>query len=166
MNKLNIKLLAWVAALALLLALGVFALHSFQARRIADALLWQAQHAEEEEQFDLTAKFLSRYLELQPGDNERRAQLGRVLADAKMATTPRGRQRALFVLEQVVTREPERDDSRRLLARLAMALGRYATAHEHLLLLHRAAPKDGELLELLGQTYQAQGKPEEAKDSY
>ena len=94
MNKLNIKLLAWVAALALLLALGVFALHSFQARRIADALLWQAQHAEEEEQFDLTAKFLSRYLELQPADNERRAQLGRVLADAKMATTPASRRTA------------------------------------------------------------------------
>src|SRR5205814_2071084 len=125
------------------------------------ALLWQAQHAEEEGRLELTAKFLARYLELEPGDNERRAQLGHVLADPKMAITPRGRQRALFVLEQVITREPERHDTRRLLARMAMSLGRYATAHEHLLLLHKAAPKDGELLELLGQTYQAQGKPEE-----
>src|SRR5712692_10304028 len=118
MKKLNVKLLVWVAAITVLLGLGVVGLHSFQAGRIAQALLWQARHAEEEEQLDVTAKFLSRYLELEPSDNEERAHLGRVLANPRMATTPRARQRALFVLEQVVTREPERAESRRLLAQM------------------------------------------------
>jgi tetratricopeptide (TPR) repeat protein len=166
MKKLNVKLLIWVAALAVLLGLGTVALHSFQAGRIARALLWQSQRAEEEEQLDVAAKFLARYLELDPGDSEERARLGRILADPKMATTPRGYQRALFVLEQVVTREPERHDSRRLLARMAMSLGRYASAQEHLLILHKANPKDSEMLDLLGRNCQAQKKPEEAKDWY
>src|SRR5262249_1857215 len=155
MTKLNVKLLVWVATLTLLLGLGLFGLHAFQTGRIARALLWQAQHAEEEEHLDLTVKFLSRYLELEPGDNEERAHLGRVLADDRLATSPRARQRALFVLEQVVTREPIRQDSRRLLVRMAMALNRHASAQEHLLALQKADPRDGEVLELLGQTYQA-----------
>src|SRR5262249_2370412 len=125
-----------------------------------------AQHAEEEEHLDLTVKFLSRYLELEPGDNEERAHLGRVLADDRLATSPRARQRALFVLEQVVTREPIRQDSRRLLVRMPMALNRHASAQEHLLALQKADPRDGEVLELLGQTYQALSQPEEAKDCY
>src|SRR5260370_42186322 len=102
MKQLNVKLLVWVAALSVLLGLGVVGLHSFQTGRIADALLWQARHAEEEEQLDVAAKFRARYLELEPGDTEERAHLGRIFADPKMATTARGYQRALFVLEQVV----------------------------------------------------------------
>lgn len=166
MNKLNVKLLVWVAALAVLLGLGIFGLHSFQTGRIARALLWQADHAEEEGRLDLTAKFLARYLELQPGEIEARARLGRILADPKMATTPRARQRALFVLEQVVTRAPDKHDSRRLLVRMAMSLSRYSSAQVHLLVLLKTAPADGEVLDLLGQTFQALGKAAEAKDSY
>jgi len=166
MKKLNVKLLAWVAALTVLLGVGVVLLHSFQAGRIARALLWQAGHSEDEEQLDVTAKFLARYLELEPGDNEERAHLGRILADPRMATSPRYYQRALFVLEQVVTREPERAESRRLLARMALKLTRYSTAEEHLLVLLKNAPKDGDVLDLLGQTYQGQGKHEEAKGSF
>jgi tetratricopeptide (TPR) repeat protein len=166
MKKLNVKLLIWVAALSVLLAIGTVALHSFQTSRIARALLWQAQHAEAEEQLDVAAKFLARYLELEPGDTEERARLGRILADPKMATTARGYQRALFVLEQVVTREPEREDSRRLLARMAMNLGRHSSAQEHLLILHKSHPNGGEVLDMLGRNCQAQKKPEEAKEWY
>jgi tetratricopeptide (TPR) repeat protein len=166
MKRLNVKLLIGAAALTVLLALGMAVLHSFQTGRIARALLWQALHAEEEEQLDAAAKFLARYLELEPGDTEQRARLGRILADPKMATTVRGYQRALFVLEQVVTREPERHDSRRLLAQMAMRLGRYPTAHEHLLVLNKADPKDGEVLDMLGMALEGQSKPEEAKKHY
>jgi tetratricopeptide (TPR) repeat protein len=166
MKKLNIKLLAWVAGLSLVLAIGVVVLHHFQKGRIARALLWQARHAEEDGRLDLAARFFSRYLELQPGDNVERANLGRVLAEEKVATTLKAKQRALFVLEQVVTRDPDRTESRRLLVRMAMDLGRHQNALDHLLTLLKAAPKDGEVLDLLGQTYQAMGKPGEAKDSY
>src|SRR5216684_1229473 len=145
MKKLNVKLLVWVAALTVLLGLGVIWLHSFQAGRIARALQWQAGHAEEEEQLDVAAKFLARYLELEPSDNEERAHLGRILADPRLATSQRGCQRALFVLEQVVTREPDRAESRRLLARMAMRLSRYSTAEEHLLVLLKTVPKDSEV---------------------
>jgi tetratricopeptide (TPR) repeat protein len=166
MKRLNVKLLVGAAALIVLLGSGMAVLHSFKTGRIARALLWQAQHAEEEDQLDAAAKFLARYMELEPKDTEQRARLGRILADPKMATTARGFQRALFVLEQVVTREPDRQDSRRLLAQMAMRLGRYPTAQEHLLVLNKADPKDGEVLDLLGMALEGQGKPEEAKKQY
>jgi tetratricopeptide (TPR) repeat protein len=166
MKKLNLKLLLRVIGLSSVLLVGVLVLHQFQKGRIARALLWQARHAEEEGQLDLAARFFARYLELEPGDNEERANLGRVLADDKVATTPKAKQRALFVLEQVVTRDPDRADSRRLLVRMAMALNRHQNALDHLLTLHKAAPKDGEVLDLLAQTYQGMGKHREAKDHY
>jgi tetratricopeptide (TPR) repeat protein len=166
MKKLNVKLLIWAAALSVLLGLGVFILHHFQTGRIARALLWQAQHAEEDGRLDLAARFLGRYLELEPGNNEERAHLGRILADEKLAASPRGRQRALFVLEQVVTREPDRADCRLLLVRMALGLRRYANALEHLQVLHKEAPKDGEVLDLLGQAHQALGQFDLAKDSF
>src|SRR5262249_12730057 len=149
-----------------LLGLGTLGLHAFQSARIARALLWQAPDAEEEGRPHQAAKVLAPYPELEPSAHEERAPPCRHLADEKNATTPRARQRALFILEQVVTREPERLESRRLLVRTAFELRRYQSALEHLLALQKAAPKDGEVLELLGRTYQAMGKPEEAKDHY
>lgn len=166
MKKLNVKLLLWVGSLSLVLAVGVFALHHFQKGRIARALLWQARHADEDGRPDLAARFFARYLELEPGDNEERANLGRVLADDKVATSLKAKQQALFVLEQVVSRDPDRADSRRLLVRMAMDLGRHQIALDHLQTLLKAAPKDGGILDQLGQTYQAIGKHAEAKGSY
>jgi tetratricopeptide (TPR) repeat protein len=166
MKRLNVRLLLWVAGLSVLLGIGVFWLHYFQTGRISRALLWQARKAEQDGRLEQTARFLARYLELEPGDNEERANLGRVLADDKLALTPKAKQRALFVLEQVVTREPDRLDSRRLLVRMATGLGRYQNALDHLQALLKTAPKDGELLDLLAQTYEAMGKHAEAKASY
>src|SRR5262249_14774277 len=85
MKRLNVRFLLCVTALAAALAAGVWLLHEFQAGRIADGLLWQARRAEKEGRLDQTAKFLARYLELRPDDNEERANLGRVLASEQLA---------------------------------------------------------------------------------
>src|SRR2546430_1724686 len=100
MKQLNIKLLVGVVLASAVLCTGVFAIHVFQTKRIAAALLWQAQHAEKQEQVDQAARLLGRYLELRPDDAEERAHLGQLLASDRLATSPRSRQRALFVLEQ------------------------------------------------------------------
>ena len=56
-----------------------------------------------------------------------------------------------MALEQVLRREPERQDLRRKVARIAIDLGRFADAREHLRLLLKSSPDDGELELLLGR---------------
>ncbi len=166
MKKLNRKLLLYTFLAGTFLAGGVLAVHAFQTRRIAEALLWQAQRAEKQEQFDQAARLLSRYLELRPEDAQERAHLGQLLASERLAVSPRARQRALFVLEQALNRLPDRHDLRRSVVQLALALGRYNRAQEHLELLQTAFPDEGETKLLLGRAAEAQGRYAEAKDCY
>src|SRR5437016_4367874 len=107
MKQLNIKLLVGVVLAGAVLCGSVLIVHAFQTKRIAEALLWQAHHAEKQEQVGQAARLLSRYLELRPDDAQERAHLGQLLASAQLTTTPRSRQRALFVLEQALSRLPD-----------------------------------------------------------
>jgi tetratricopeptide (TPR) repeat protein len=166
MRKLNIKLFVILAVSAVLLGGAVYLVHYLQSGRIARALLWQARRAESQGRLDQTARYLARYLEFNPEDIEERANLGRTLASDKVAPTPRGRQRALFVLEQVLSRDPARHDLRRLLVPVAMELRRYDLVGEHLAKLREAAPNDAEVEYLAGQWHEAQNEYTEAQTCY
>ncbi len=136
----------------------VFGIHYLQTGRIARALLWQADRARQEDAAADAAKYLRRYLEFEPQDQDRRAELGQLLAGEKLATTHRARSDALFVLEPIITRDPERHDLRRLVVRLAMAppRPRLKVAKEHLEILHKKYPDDGEVAHLLGACWEAE----------
>src|SRR5262245_65522506 len=157
MRTLNVKFFLILIGITVGLAATVFVVHSLQAERIARALLWQAERAAQEDRPDQAAKYLKRYLEFQPHDLERRAELGRLLASEKLAVTARAREAALFVLEPVIAREPDRHDLRRLVVRLAMEPPRLRLkqAREHLDVLHKAFPEDGEIAHLLGVCHEA-----------
>jgi tetratricopeptide (TPR) repeat protein len=164
MRKLNVKLFLWLVGSLLLLSTTVFFVHRLQAGRIANALLWQAGRAEEQGRLDQTAQYLARYLEFAPEDTEERAHLGRILASEQLADSPGARQRALFILEQVVTREPQRHDARRLLVRVALQLQQYQLAEPHLDVLREAFPGDGEVEQLLGRWHEGEGRYAEAAE--
>jgi tetratricopeptide (TPR) repeat protein len=161
MRRFNTRLSLWLLGGAAVAAAALFLVHYLQTGRIARALLWQARHAEEQGRGDETARYLGRYLEFAPNDIEEQAHLGRVLADEVLhgdwtKVSYRTRERALFVLEGVVARDPERQDLRRLTARVALALGRPEVARGHLGQLHAALPDDGEVDALMGQCHEAQ----------
>src|SRR5262245_57893625 len=118
MKKINVKLLAYLLAGTALVGAALFVIHFFQSGRIASALLWQARNAEEKGELGQAARYLQRYLEFEPTDLDERARLGQILADPKMSRTYRARENALYVLEQVVARDDERNDLRRPLVRL------------------------------------------------
>jgi tetratricopeptide (TPR) repeat protein len=166
MHRLNWKLFLWLVGLAVLLTASVFFVHRLQAGRIADALLWQARRAEEQGHPDQAARYLTRYLEFSPEDTEERAHLGRVLASDALIDSPGARQRALFVLEQVVTREPERHDCRRLLVRVALQLQQYQVAESHLDALRQAFPNDGEVEQLTGRWHEGEGRYAQAAEAF
>jgi tetratricopeptide (TPR) repeat protein len=156
MNKFNVKLFLYLLGGTVLCAVALFLVHSFQSGRIADALLWQVRHAEEQGDLKGTAHYLGRYLEFEPNDLNERAHLGRTLADPKLANTWKSCQRALFALEHVVSQDPQRHELRKPLARVAIELGRLDLARSHLDVLAKALPGDGEVQFLCGQWHEAQ----------
>jgi tetratricopeptide (TPR) repeat protein len=166
MKRINRKLLAYLLASLAILAAGIFCLHRFQSGRITGALLWQARRAEDKGDLKPAVRFLRRYLEFAPNDLERRASLARVLADPKLADSPKNCEKALFVLEQVLARDPGRHDLRRPLARLAIELRHFDLAREQLQILQRAQPRSGEVHDLLGQWHEGQNRYARAEACY
>jgi tetratricopeptide (TPR) repeat protein len=152
MRTINVKFLLIMTVSTVATIAAVVGLHYLQTGRISRALLWQAERAQQEDSPEHAVKYLRRYLEFEPHDTERRAELGRLLASEKLATSPRARNDALFLLEPIITRDPERHDLRRLVVRLAMTppRPRLKLAREHLDVLHKTYPDDGEVAHLLG----------------
>ncbi len=159
MRTLNVKLFLIVVGGTVLASAGMFLVHHLQVAPIARALLRQAARAERDNHPDRAAKYLSRYLEFRPRDMAQRAHLGQLLADTGR---PRDREQALLVLEQVINREPERHDLRRLVVRLGMESRppRFKLVKEHLNALAQALPKDAEVAQMLGAYYEANKEEE------
>jgi tetratricopeptide (TPR) repeat protein len=166
MRTLNVRFLLSLLGLGTAVVAAVVVTHYLQTGRIARALLARATAAEDQGQPGLATLYLSRYLEFAPADVEQRARLGRLLADRDVAVTPQQRARARMVLEQVLGRDPDRRDSRRLLVRLALDGGDLELAREHLKILCESSPDDAEAEELRGRLLEAQAKYAEAADWY
>jgi tetratricopeptide (TPR) repeat protein len=157
MRKINLKLFLGLIVATILFGAGIYVVHRFQAGRIASALLWQVERAERDNNPEKAVVYLKRYLDFRPHDREQRAHLGRTLADDRLAINQQARERALFVLEPVITREPQRNDLRRLVVRLAMALKppRWDTVNNHLNALETAYPEDAEVAALWAGYHEA-----------
>ena len=169
MRKLNVKLFLVLVAAATVAAGGVWALHTFQYQRIAAALLWQARHAEQDQKFDQTARYLQRYLEFAPHDVEQAAHLGATLAGDHFAGSTAARRQAYYVLNKVVNDRPDRLDLRRLLVKTALEIGEWSTARSTLEALAKnpeagapGSPERGELEGDWGRLLAAEKKPDEA----
>lgn len=162
MRRLNYKLfLCLCGALVVLIGL-VFAVHWFQTGSISRALLARADRAEKDNKPEQVDRYISRYLELQPDDNEQRARLGRILASESQATTPKARARAALVLENVLRIEPDKHDLRLKLVALDLDLDRLPAAEEHLDYLQKAQKDNGEVEYLRGRLAEAKRDPGEA----
>lgn len=157
-RRLNLRLVASLAAVTVVLAGGLFALHRFQSGRIAQALLWQAQRAESDGELARAVTYRERYLEFAPDDADERAALGQILASDKFVGSRKAREQALFNLEQVARRRPDRMDVRRTLVRVTMELRRYDLAREHLNALLAAPGGNAEAEALRGQWHEGQAQ--------
>ena len=136
-----------------------------QLRRNAGILLKQAAQFEEEGDLAQATMHLGRYLAYVPEDTDALARYGELLA--KFPGSQRTQVQAAFVLEQVLRRDPKRDDVRRKLVKVEMGVGRFTDAREHLdLLLKGAGSDDGELEALLGRCQEAAGQFAKAVPTY
>jgi tetratricopeptide (TPR) repeat protein len=145
MRTLNVPLLAILLVLAGGAATGIYFLHDWQLHRNAQFLLRLADRYEENDQPGQAVGSLGRYVAMVPDDTAALARLG--LLQAKRHADAH----AYVTLEQVLRREPARDDIRRELVDVAMRIGRYTDARDHLeQYLLKTNRNDAELLNLLG----------------
>jgi predicted Zn-dependent protease len=165
-RKLNLPFLLCLVAGLVLGAPLVHLVHGYQVRRSAGALLDRADRAEQEGRLSGALDYLRRYLGFRPNDSEVLARYALLLADKQVATTPRATLRALFALDAALRQAPDRQDVRRKAVDLALRLGRFGGAQEHLDTLLQETPSKGELHGLLGQCREARADYKGARQSY
>ena len=131
-RKINYKMLLCLLATTVVVTGSLFVVHHFQSKRIARALLWQANRAEDQDQLDRMSRYLERYLQFAPDDLASSGRLGKLWASDSFAGNYRARHKAVSILETVLRTDSERADLRRLLVKAALEIGQHKTARDHL----------------------------------
>jgi tetratricopeptide (TPR) repeat protein len=126
----------------------------------------RAEAAESEGRFADAQRYLSRYVRFRPGDTDALAALGVLVDDT--ADSPQEWHQAYNLFERVLIHSPERRDIRRRFVDVAMKLGLYETALDHLRELNSNASDDdrAELAFLIGECRHAEGRYAEAIRHY
>lgn len=160
MRTLNVRLLALILVCGLILGAAVHWLHGYQVQRNAKVFLREAQRAKEEGKLGDAVRNLRWYVDLVPNDVDALADLGSMLAKLS-APGP-----AYATFEKVLRLDPNRTDVRRELASVAIQLGRYRDAREHLEKhLLKDPPEDAELLFLFATCQEAMDDYKGAEES-
>jgi tetratricopeptide (TPR) repeat protein len=151
-TRVNFRLLTVLVGTFAVLGLSVHWLHGYQARRSAGELLELAEQARKDGNLRQAAEHFRLYLGYSPQDTEVCASFA--LATADLARTFKQRLGAFLLLEQVLRQAPQRRDLLRRAADLAMSVGRFTEAEDHLWALLRTNPADAEVEALLGACYE------------
>jgi tetratricopeptide (TPR) repeat protein len=162
-KTLNVKYLIYCLGIGLAFGASVHFLHGFQVKRNAGAYLTQGYQAEEKGDLTQAADYFSRYLSLAPFDTGAQAHYGLLLSDEKLARTPKARLQALFVLNSVLGKEPQREDVARRAARIALELQRFQDALEHLERVRKPIPDDSEVEQLLARCHEGKRDYKQAR---
>lgn len=161
MRKLNVRLVLILFAITVLVSGGVHFAHELQVGRTARFLLTLADRDEADNKPGDAANSLARYVHLVPEDTDALARLGR--AQVKLGHF----MGAFATLEQVLRREPEREEERRDIVTAAMRIGRFTDAREHLQQhILKNHPDDAVSLDLLGQCQAGLGEYREAAATF
>jgi tetratricopeptide (TPR) repeat protein len=145
-RKINLKAVLILSLSAAALGVGVYFVHGFQVRRNAKGVLEQALQAERDGQTKEALDYYEQYLGLAPDDNDALAKYA--LLRSRNVKTPRERVQVYLALERASHRDGNREDVRRRAAQVALEIGRFVEAKEHLDFLLHAHPEDVELLRL------------------
>ena len=183
MRKINTKLLLGLLLVTLFATGAVFGVHHFQYGRIADSLLWQARRAEEQGQVRRQARYLQRDLEFNRKDLNEKAHLAKLWAGDEFTDSPRERNRAVRLLDDVLTQGDDKPELRRLLVKVALEVHQYKMARNHLEKLltreflndppdsgeaeqQKLDPEHGEAVGYAGQLLEAENQPVKALRCY
>jgi tetratricopeptide (TPR) repeat protein len=122
----NVRLLAILLLIGVVLGCGIHWLHGFQARRQAGFFFDLADEAIEEGRVAEALRHLDRYIELRPDDVDALEKLGLLQIDCGLLG------RAYSTLEKTLRKAPDRTAVRRKLIDLAIMSGRFSDAKQHI----------------------------------
>ena len=126
---LNVRLLVGSALFLVILIPSAVFWHAFQTRRNRDLFLSQATAAEQKEQWSEAAKYLYRYLQLEPNPEEATdAHIRLAIATDQGATTPRAKARAAQLYFKAIGLTDDSDDLRKRLGILLVETRRFQAA--------------------------------------
>ncbi len=147
--KINWRFLAKFSAATLLMLIAIHLAHGWQARRQVGAFLRQADAARDAKDRDEQATerevtYLKRYLAAKPSDTDVHERLARLIC--RSAKSNREIQEGYLVAQDVLRRDPTRDDLRKFSIDFAMnQLNDFPSAISDIDILLQKHPKDGEL---------------------
>ena len=159
-NKLFLLKLVLVTGL---LTAGLFGIHAIQADRIPEALKQQAERASENGKTDRAIHYLRQYLEFRPKDTDTREQLARLIRERPGGYDPSS---LLFLYDQILRDDPERDTVRREALTLCLRMGRYSDAEGHAEALLQRQENDAEIWQKRAAAQAGLQKRDEARASY
>ena len=163
MNKtLNFRYLIRLLVVVSVVVVAIWLVHRAQAAKVVDAFRIQAKRAEEKQDFGKAAGYLRRLLVLDPSDTKAQAQM--VLLLQEVVRTQQQRKNLFLEMEEVLREDPNRDEVRRRVIDVAIGLGLYSDAQQHIdVLVKRVPDKDkGKLYDLKGRSLVAAGQFEKA----
>ena len=161
---LNFKSLGILCGVVFFGLVVLHSLHGFQVRRNAVVLFEIGQAAKAKGDMPAATDYLRRYVGMAHDDTNALADFGQMLDEgSKSDSTAR---RVFAVFEDVLRREPTRDDIRRRQVEIAIQIGRTSVALAHLTVLRQSAPDDGELDFLAGRSHEDLAEYTEASEAY
>jgi len=136
----------WFSGSLIALGAAVAFLHGYQVQRNAKVIKIRAQEAEEQKDFTLAARYYRQYLLYAKDDLEAKKAQARCLDQkADKDKSRQDWQRIFSLLQDVLQHEPDNHDLRRKLVSLAMSMGQFNEAMEHITSLLKVYPNDPEL---------------------
>lgn len=165
MRRIRLKYFLSVIAVVILLTVGIHLVHRAQSKRIARALIGQADRAEKRGDRGTTVEYLQRYLSYQPSDAAAMVRLGKFLM-AEGTTNPENARRVIGIFEKALILDGGLDEIRRQLAELDLAQGDFPAAQTHVEYLQNSRPDDGALELLRARCLEGLRKYQEAAEWY
>ncbi len=164
MPTINKRFLFRLILVLLLFTGALWGLHQLQAERIPEALLSQAQRAEDEHRLDAAIHYYRQYLEFRRDDVEARIRLAQLLRQRH--SQGRTLAEVLFLYDQILYVDPQRHDVRREALATALRIGRYSDALVHAETLLETFPEDSLLWQQLGAAHAGLNRLPEARRCY
>lgn len=140
-RQLDYRLLGIIAGVVGLTLASTYAVHGWQARRVAGSSLQNARQAVAAGETKDALNYFEEYCNSAPNDVNALAEFA-ILSD-EARDRPRGGRGVFMLFERVLRKDQTRDDVRRRLVVTAIELQRFADALSHVKVLQQTYPKDG-----------------------
>ena len=165
MRAKTVKRLAILIVVFVFIGGGAYPIWKYRVGKMAQGVVEQAEKAKEAKNYAAALDLYQQHLLVFPDDQAVQLEYANVLLE--LQPTPKHQQTAMAIYNEILRRDPGREDVRRRAAELAISMSNmFETARGHLSILLKSAKEDGHLEFLMGRCYEEDKEPEKAANYY